>query len=102
MKRIEVHKYRTPTRNNPDCEWSLGIMNLTKAEARMIATFANSVRDLPRPTGTTLLTFRCRNGHPLMWPDDLCYVCEGRLVIVDKVEPTNGNRFSGLDLETNK
>jgi hypothetical protein len=40
MKQIEVHEYRTPTRDNFNCEWSIGIMNLTKAEASMIAEFA--------------------------------------------------------------
>jgi hypothetical protein len=44
MKRVEVHEYQTPTRDNPDCAWSLGIMNLTKREAEIIAKFAYEVR----------------------------------------------------------
>jgi hypothetical protein len=112
MKRIEVHAYRTPTRDNPDCEWSLGIMNLTKSEASMISTFAHSVRGTTEPRqlarevdrvnglGLKPLTFKCRNGHSLVSATSLCYECErdGTLVVEPAAEREPGNRFSGLDL----
>lgn len=46
MKRVECHKYRTPTQDNPDCAWSVGILNLTEAEADMIARLAAGIRSV--------------------------------------------------------
>lgn len=91
MKRIEVHEYRTPTRDNPDCEWSLGIMNLTKAEAREIAAFAYKVREA---NSVTSGTFAVRVADYEQWP-----VVRPEPNIIEP-EQKNGNRFSGLDLET--
>lgn len=46
MKRVECHKYRTPTQDNPDCAWSVGILNLTEAEADMITRLAAGIRSV--------------------------------------------------------
>lgn len=47
MKTVTVNTYKTPTADNPDCPWSVGIMNLTEAEAGLVAEFARNVRGVP-------------------------------------------------------
>lgn len=60
MKRVECHKYRTPTQDNPDCAWSVGVLNLTEAEADIIRNFAEGIRSVnsPRARGFTAADMR--------------------------------------------
>jgi hypothetical protein len=60
MKSVEVHKYQTPTMDNADCQWSVGIMNLTQREADVIATFARGIRTVnsDRARGMTATDMR--------------------------------------------
>ncbi len=40
---IEVHEYSTPTAANAECPYSIGIMNLTRDEARTLAALAQEL-----------------------------------------------------------
>jgi hypothetical protein len=64
MKRVEVHKYNTPTADNRDCPWSLGILNLTEAEADLVAQFARGIRNINslRARGVTATEMRGMSG----------------------------------------
>jgi hypothetical protein len=43
MKSIETHTYETPLNDNRDCPFSVGIMNLTREEARAIAGYVSQL-----------------------------------------------------------
>lgn len=46
MKPVETHIYKTPTQDNPDCAWSVGVLNLTRAEADVITRLAAGIRSV--------------------------------------------------------
>jgi hypothetical protein len=43
MKKIETYTYETPTADNKDCPFSVGVLNLTREEARSVAGFASQL-----------------------------------------------------------
>lgn len=103
------------TMNGPtEHEWSIGILNLTKAEAAMTETFALGLRGRTGPTGSTgpgeMVYYLCERGHRVPIKRDWCDECEARTTYktpsVNDPAPKPltaarpGNRFSGLDLDT--
>jgi len=62
MKRVETRIYRTPTKDNADCPWSIGVLNLTEAEANMVRRYAEGIRSVnsPRASGYTATEMRER------------------------------------------
>ena len=72
MKRVEVHKYKTPLDGNIDCPWSLGVLNLTEAGCSIIAQFANGIRSVnsPRAMGMTATDMRERTVVP-RWASEM-------------------------------
>ncbi len=60
MEAVKVTKQRTPTERNQDCQWSIGVMNLTEAEADAIGAFARQVRSVgsDRSRGFTAVEMR--------------------------------------------
>lgn len=44
LPKIETHLNQSPTRMNNECPYSLGILNLTKDEARAIGEFVQTVQ----------------------------------------------------------
>jgi hypothetical protein len=85
---IIVNRVRTPTAVNRECEWSVGLMNLTQDEAICVVMFAADL-EKQRSGVVTSGTYAVRIAPPPL------YVTEPK----PKPEQKNGNRFSGLDLE---
>lgn len=76
MKAIEVHFYETPSRDNSGCPFSLGIMNMTRREAELVRSYAQTLRgqlerdsqSLPAPTAMSWPTLSA--GKPARENDD--------------------------------
>lgn len=99
MEKVTTNIYKTPTARNQDCQWSLGVMNLTEAEARLIAQYALGIRtsNSPRAQGVTADQmrdgfeinpatggpWRCNTGrHALRARTSVCEVCAVEKAIV--------------------
>lgn len=109
MTPITVNSYKTPTAANGECPWSVGIMNLTKAEVDLVAEFARNVRGVVPWTRTKDTTAaddsgstadRLRRFRPSAEKLREIWLSEDNTK-PELAEP--GNRFSGLDIpETDK
>jgi hypothetical protein len=114
MPSIETHEYRTPTATNRDCPYSLGVMNLTREEANLIAAFIDREvrpqRSMMRPpaapdprgapprtlTREEVMMVEAQRADRLMSMSERVRRALAEPPISDVPK---GNRFSGLDIE---
>jgi hypothetical protein len=124
---VEVHLYQTPTAKNRECPFSVGVLNLTREEADLIASFARAVRNSPstnaylseRAEMATYATTAVRDGlkraredieripYDLMrgaareklWSEEVAPIKWPPVTDFETpVETKERNRFSGLEL----
>lgn len=109
MKRIESHRYNTPTADNRDCSYSVGVLNLTKDEAEMIERLASQMNGerafaVPQPSNAERVTYRrpppkftCNKGHPLETETSWCMQCARRMSAPELEEEINRRQKSVMD-----